>query len=174
MRMYVILVILALLLLSLSFLAAHLVSVRRTLRCGLDVILHPDSSVPQVCVNLWYRVGSSDETPGRTGFAHLFEHLFKNSEHMPSHHYDVLRRAGASEANASTGTDRTAYHEIVPANELFPRKAKAPAALPLKALPLSKTLPLALKMMEVPESTANAPVAWLATARSKRIVPASE
>jgi len=91
---------------------------RRTLPCGLDVIVHRDNTAPQVCTAVWYRVGSSDERADRTGFAHLFEHLFKNSEHMPSHHYDVLRRAGASEANASTGTDRTAYHEVVPANEL--------------------------------------------------------
>jgi zinc protease len=91
---------------------------RRTLPCGLDVIIHPDDSTPQVCVSVWYRVGSSDETPERTGFAHLFEHLFKNSQHMPAHHYDVLRRAGASEANASTSADRTAYYEVVPANEL--------------------------------------------------------
>jgi predicted Zn-dependent peptidase len=91
---------------------------RRTLPCGLDVIVHRDDTSPQVCTSVWYRAGSSDERPDRTGFAHLFEHLFKNSEHMPAHHYDVLRRAGASEANASTSTDRTAYHEIVPANEL--------------------------------------------------------
>jgi predicted Zn-dependent peptidase len=96
----------------------HLAISRRTLPCGLDVIVHRDGSTPQVCVSVWYRVGSSDETPERTGFAHLFEHLFKNSEHMPAHHYDVLRRAGASEANASTSADRTAYYEVVPANEL--------------------------------------------------------
>jgi predicted Zn-dependent peptidase len=96
----------------------HLTSIRRTLRCGLDVVLHPDNSVPQVCVSVWYRVGSSDETPERTGFAHLFEHVFKNSEHMPAHHYEVLRKAGASEANASTSSDRTAYYEVVPANVL--------------------------------------------------------
>lgn len=96
----------------------HLAIERRTLSCGLDVIIHRDDSAPQVCVSVWYRVGSSDERPDRTGFAHLFEHLFKNSEHMPAHHYDVLRRAGASDANASTSPDRTAYHEVVPANEL--------------------------------------------------------
>ncbi len=96
----------------------HLTVHRSRLPCGLDVLIHPDNSVPQVCVSVWYRVGSSDETPERTGFAHLFEHLFKNSEHMPAHHYDVLRRVGASEANASTSSDRTAYYEVVPANEL--------------------------------------------------------
>jgi predicted Zn-dependent peptidase len=96
----------------------HLAAHRSRLPCGLDVVVHPDPSVPQVCVSVWYRVGSSDETPDRTGFAHLFEHLFKNSEHMPAHHYEVLRRVGASEANASTSADRTAYYEVVPANQL--------------------------------------------------------
>jgi zinc protease len=96
----------------------HLTVHRSKLACGLDLLIHPDNSVPQVCVSVWYRVGSSDETPERTGFAHLFEHLFKNSKHMPAHHYDVLRRVGASEANASTSSDRTAYYEVVPANEL--------------------------------------------------------
>jgi predicted Zn-dependent peptidase len=91
---------------------------REQLPCGLDLLIHQDASSPQACVSVWYRVGSSDETPERTGFAHLFEHLFKNSEHMPAHHYDVLRRAGASEANASTSSDRTAYYEVVPAHEL--------------------------------------------------------
>ena len=96
----------------------HLSVVRRTLPCGLDVIVHRDTSAPQACVSVWYRVGSSDETPERTGFAHLFEHMFKNSAHMPAHHYEVLRKAGASDANASTSPDRTAYHEVVPAHEL--------------------------------------------------------
>jgi zinc protease len=96
----------------------HLTTDRRTLPCGLDVIVHRDTSAPQACVSVWYRVGSSDETPQRTGFAHLFEHMFKNSQHMPAHHYEVLRKVGASDANASTSADRTAYHEVVPANEL--------------------------------------------------------
>ncbi|HEX7702156.1 MAG TPA: insulinase family protein, partial [Kofleriaceae bacterium] len=67
-----------------------------------------------------YRVGSSDERADRTGFAHLFEHLFKSSPQRLGgyHHYDVLKRAGATEANASTGPDRTAYHEVVPSNQL--------------------------------------------------------
>ncbi len=96
----------------------HLAISRRTLRSGLDVIVHVDHSAPQVCASVWYRVGSSDESPERTGFAHLFEHVFKNSLHVPSHHYEILRRAGSTDANASTGTDRTAYHEVVPAHEL--------------------------------------------------------
>ena len=95
----------------------HLVIERKTLPCGLDVIVHADDTAPQTCASVWYRVGSSDESPARTGFAHLFEHVFKNSVHVPSHHYEILRRAGSTEANASTGTDRTAYHEVVPAHE---------------------------------------------------------
>ena len=91
---------------------------RRTLPCGLDVVVHRDDSAPQVCTSVWYRVGSSDERPDLTGLAHLFEHLFKNSQHLPQHHYEVLRKVGASDANASTGPDRTAYHEVVPSNEL--------------------------------------------------------
>jgi zinc protease len=96
----------------------HVAYVRRTLSCGLDVIVHVDPSSPQVCTSVWYRVGSSDERPDLTGFAHLFEHVFKNSLHVPAHHYEILRRAGSTDANASTGTDRTAYHEVVPAHEL--------------------------------------------------------
>ncbi len=82
------------------------------------MIVHRDATVPQACASVWYRVGSSDEAPDRSGFAHLFEHVFKNSAHMPVHHYELLRKVGASDANASTSTDRTAYHEVVPANEL--------------------------------------------------------
>jgi zinc protease len=97
----------------------HLETVRRTLPCGLDVVVHRDDSVPQVVVSVWYRVGSSDERADRTGFAHLFEHLFKSSpERLGGHHYEVLRRAGSSEANASTSTDRTAYHEVMPSHQL--------------------------------------------------------
>jgi len=98
----------------------HLDTHRRTLPCGLEVVVHDDDQVPQVTVSVWYRVGSSDERHDRTGFAHLFEHLFKSSPERLGghHHYDVLRRAGATEANASTSTDRTAYHEVMPAHEL--------------------------------------------------------
>jgi len=97
----------------------HLATTRRTLPCGLDVIVHADDSAPQVCVSVWYRVGSSDERPERTGFAHLFEHLFKSApDRTGGHHYELLKRAGSTEANASTGTDRTAYYEVVPANQL--------------------------------------------------------
>jgi predicted Zn-dependent peptidase len=97
----------------------HLATRMRTLSCGLDVVVHRDAAAPQVAVSVWYRVGSSDDRADRTGFAHLFEHLFKSSpERIGGHHYEVLRRAGATEANASTSIDRTAYHEVVPAHQL--------------------------------------------------------
>ena len=97
----------------------HLATRRRVLPCGLPVVVHRDPSSPQVCVSVWYRVGSSDERADRTGFAHLFEHMFKCSpERVGGHHYEVLRRAGASDAIASTSVDRTAYHEVVPAHQL--------------------------------------------------------
>jgi predicted Zn-dependent peptidase len=97
----------------------HLAAHRRTLPCGLEVVVHPEPAIPQVIVSVWYRVGSSDERTDRTGFAHLFEHLFKApASQLGAHHYEVLRRAGATEANASTSTDRTAYYEVVPAHQL--------------------------------------------------------
>jgi zinc protease len=99
--------------------APRLSTERFTLPCGLDVVVHPDPSLPQVAVSVWYHVGAADERPGTSGLAHLFEHLFKNSEHLQGrHHYDILRSIGASDANASTGIDRTAYHQIVPAHQL--------------------------------------------------------
>jgi len=98
--------------------APHLTLRRRTLPSGLDVVVHADPSSPQVAVSVWYRAGSSDERPERTGLAHLFEHLFKNSQHLPVRHYELLRAVGVSDANASTGADRTAYHEVVPADQL--------------------------------------------------------
>ncbi len=88
---------------------------RFTLPCGLDVLVHTDRAVPLVAVWMGYRVGSSDEGDGQSGFAHLFEHMFKNSLHLGGrHHYQVLREAGATDANAQTGTDRTVYHEVMP------------------------------------------------------------
>jgi zinc protease len=98
----------------------HLAVRKRTLACNLDVVIHPDHTVPQTCVSVWYRVGSSDERADRTGFAHLFEHLFKSSPERLGgyHHYDILKRAGASDANASTSADRTAYHEVVPSHQI--------------------------------------------------------
>jgi zinc protease len=87
---------------------------KRTLGNGLDVIVHEDRRIPMVAVNLWYHVGSKNEQPGRTGFAHLFEHLmFEGSEHHNSGYFPPLQRAGAL-LNGSTNTDRTNYWEVVP------------------------------------------------------------
>ena len=91
---------------------------KRTLPNGLDVIVHEDHHVPVVAVNLWYHVGSKDERPGRTGFAHLFEHLmFEGSEHHDRGYFPPLQRAGAL-LNGSTNSDRTNYWEVVPTSAL--------------------------------------------------------
>ena len=89
-----------------------------TLSNGLDVILHQDHSIPLVAVNVWYHVGSKDEEMGRTGFAHLFEHvMFEGSKHHNSSHFEPLQKAGAN-LNGSTTSDRTNYWEDVPSNYL--------------------------------------------------------
>jgi predicted Zn-dependent peptidase len=95
---------------------------------GLEVILAPDQSVPLVAVNVWYHVGSGHEVVGRSGFAHLFEHMMfqgskglcaahKSSE-MCDKHFEVLRKIGADEVNGTTNPDRTNYFEVVPSNQL--------------------------------------------------------
>jgi len=93
-----------------------------TLPNGLSVTLSPDHRLPTVGVNLWYHVGGANETPGRTGFAHLFEHLmFQGSKHRPGNEQDfagLLEAAGSSDLNASTWNDRTNYFETLPANRL--------------------------------------------------------
>ena len=87
---------------------------KRTLANGLDVLVHEDHHVPIVAVNVWYHVGSKNEVSGRTGFAHLFEHLmFEGSEHHNSGYFPPLQQAGAL-LNGSTNTDRTNYWEVVP------------------------------------------------------------
>ena len=89
-----------------------------TLSNGLQVIVHEDHSLPIVAVNLWYHVGSKDEEEGRTGFAHLFEHvMFEGSEHHNDSFFDPLQKVGAS-LNGSTTADRTNYWENVPSNYL--------------------------------------------------------
>ena len=90
---------------------------RATLPNGLRVVLHPDRSLPLITVNLWYHVGSKNEQPGRTGFAHLFEHmLFQGSEHVPANeHFRYLQQVGGV-ANGSTWYDRTNYFETLPSN----------------------------------------------------------
>ncbi len=81
---------------------------------GLDVILHEDHTVPVVAVNIWYHVGSQNEEPDRTGFAHLFEHImFKGSKHHNREYFMPLQEIGAN-VNGSTSTDRTNYYENVP------------------------------------------------------------
>ena len=85
---------------------------------GLRVIIHESRSLPIVAVNLWYHVGSKNEHPGRTGFAHLFEHLmFEGSEHYDRGYFHPLQEAGAT-LNGSTNADRTNYWEVVPTSAL--------------------------------------------------------
>ena len=91
---------------------------KRTLANGLDVVVHEDRRVPIVAVNLWYHVGSKNERVGRTGFAHLFEHLmFEGSEHYNGGFFLPLQQAGAL-LNGSTNSDRTIYWEVVPTGAL--------------------------------------------------------
>lgn len=90
-----------------------------TLPNGLFVTLSEDHNVPVVAVNLWYHVGSANEREGRTGFAHLFEHmLFQGSAHVGSNeHFELIQRAGGT-LNGSTWLERTNYYETVPSNQL--------------------------------------------------------
>ena len=90
-----------------------------TLPNGLRVTLSEDHTAPIVAVNLWYHVGSANERPGRTGFAHLFEHmLFQGSAHVEANeHFELVQRAGGT-LNGSTWLDRTNYFETVPSNQL--------------------------------------------------------
>jgi len=91
---------------------------KTTLSNGLDVILHEDHSLPMVSVNIWYHVGSKDEVPGKTGYAHLFEHLmFEGSKNHNSSFFEPLTEVGAA-LNGSTSVDRTNYWENVPSNYL--------------------------------------------------------
>src|SRR6266478_4585953 len=87
---------------------------------GLEVIFSEDHRLPMVAVNLWYHVGPANELPGRTGFAHLFEHMmFEGSRHVPgSSHFHFLEAAGASDINGTTDFDRTNYFETLPSNQL--------------------------------------------------------
>ncbi len=87
---------------------------------GLEVILRKDNRLPVVAVNVWYHVGPAKETAGRTGFAHLFEHMmFQGSGHIPADmHFRLLEGAGASNVNGSTNFDRTNYLEDLPSNQL--------------------------------------------------------
>jgi zinc protease len=93
---------------------------RYTLDNGLEVILHQDNRIPLVAVNVWYHVGSGDEVHGRSGFAHLFEHmLFQGSKHVgEDRHFEVLKNVGATGVNGTTSTDRTNYFQIVPSHQI--------------------------------------------------------
>jgi zinc protease len=106
-----------------------------TLPNGLEVILSEDHSVPLVSVNTWYKVGSGDEVVGRTGFAHLFEHImFMGSENVPVGKFDQWLEAAGANNNGSTNGDRTNYYEWMPANAL-------PLALWLDADRMGRLLP---------------------------------
>ncbi len=86
---------------------------------GLNVILSVDRATPTVAVDIWYHVGSKNEVPGRTGFAHLFEHvMFTGSAHVPYGMHDKLTEGVGGSNNGSTNNDRTNYFEIVPSNYL--------------------------------------------------------
>jgi zinc protease len=86
---------------------------------GLTLIVHEDHKAPIVAVNVWYHVGSKNEVPGRTGFAHLFEHLmFQGSENHDEDYISSLQKLGATDLNGTTWFDRTNYFETVPANAL--------------------------------------------------------
>jgi zinc protease len=89
------------------------------LKNGLTLIVHQDHKAPIVAVNVWYHVGSKNETPGKTGFAHLFEHLmFNGSEHFNDDYFQAMERIGATDMNGTTSEDRTDYFENVPKNAL--------------------------------------------------------
>lgn len=86
---------------------------------GLTLIVHEDHKAPIVAVNIWYHVGSKNERAGRTGFAHLFEHLmFGGSEHFHGRYIDAMERIGATDLNGTTNEDRTNYFESVPVSAL--------------------------------------------------------
>ena len=91
-----------------------------TLPNGLKVITHEDHKLPLVAVDLWYHVGPLNERPGRTGFAHLFEHMmFEGSEHVGEKaHIKKVQGAGATDVNGTTSFDRTNYFETMPSNQL--------------------------------------------------------
>ncbi len=86
---------------------------------GLTVIVHEDHKAPIVAVNVWYHVGSKNEKAGKTGFAHLFEHLmFNGSEHFNDDYFQALERLGATDLNGTTNEDRTNYFQNVPVSAL--------------------------------------------------------
>src|SRR5687768_5076312 len=92
---------------------------QRTLANGLQVITIPDRSSATASVQIWVRAGGKDDPPGRSGFAHLFEHMmFKSTKHMPNEMFDRLTEDVGGQNNAFTAEDTTAYHSVVPSNHL--------------------------------------------------------
>ena len=89
------------------------------LRNGLTLLVHEDHKAPIVAVNLWYHVGSKNEQPGKTGFAHLFEHLmFNGSENFNDDYFKAVEPLGATDLNGTTNEDRTNYFQNVPVSAL--------------------------------------------------------
>lgn len=96
-------------------LAVDIPADRFRLKNGLTVVVHEDRSAPLVAVNIWYHVGSKNEPPGKSGFAHLFEHLmFNGSEHYDDDFFKATQRIGATNQNGTTNVDRTNYYQTVP------------------------------------------------------------
>ena len=90
-----------------------------TLDNGLTVIVHEDKKVPMVAVNVWYHVGSKNEKPGKSGFAHLFEHLmFNGTENYNNEYFEPFEKIGATSQNGTTNSDRTNYFQNVPTNAI--------------------------------------------------------
>ena len=86
---------------------------------GLTVIVHQDNKVPMVAVNIWYHVGSKNEKLGKTGFAHLFEHLmFNGTENYNNEYFEPFEKIGSTDQNGTTNSDRTNYFQNVPTNAL--------------------------------------------------------
>lgn len=91
----------------------------RTLGNGMEIYTVRDTSIPRVAIQVWYRVGSKNDPPHRSGFAHLFEHImFKSTKHMPSEFFDRLTEDVGGENNATTRDDATNYYEVIPSNYL--------------------------------------------------------
>jgi zinc protease len=111
---------------ALAMAAAALPALGQDIRCekyrlenGMTVILHEDHKLPVATINIWYRVGAKDEPPGRSGFAHLFEHLmFMGTERVPGNEFDVIMETGGGSNNASTSLDRTNYFSEGPSSLL--------------------------------------------------------
>lgn len=97
----------------------HIPYSKFTLKNGLRLIVHEDHKTPQVSINVWYHVGSKNEPTGKSGFAHLFEHLmFNGSEHFNDDYFKAMEKVGATNLNGTTNQDRTNYFETVPTTAL--------------------------------------------------------